>query len=75
MSLILNGNDHFKRDNYKVLDAVSTLYFGKWELPGKSGRRPNTAFVSAYRNIDYEVVEDPNREPRGTIDRYSFRFL
>ena len=46
---------------YKVLDAVSTLFFGKWELPGKSGRRPNTAFVSAYRNIDYEVVEDANR--------------
>ena len=55
MSLILNGT------NYKVLDAVSTLYFGKWELPGKSGRRPNTAFVSAYRNIDYDVVEDANR--------------
>ena len=51
----------FEGTNYKVLDAVSTLYFGKWELPGKSGRRPNTAFVSAYRNIDYEVVEDPNR--------------
>ena len=45
----------------KVLDAVSTLFFGKWELPGKSGRRPNTAFVSAYRDIDYDVVEDTNR--------------
>ena len=51
----------FEGTNYKVLDAVSTLYFGKWELPGKSGRRPNTAFVSAYRDIDYEVVEDANR--------------
>ena len=45
---------------YKVLDALSNLLFGKWELPGKSGRRPSTAFVSAYRIIDYDTVEDPN---------------
>ena len=52
---------HLNGTNYKVLDAVSTLFFGKWELPGKSGRRPNTAFVSAYRDIDYDVVEDTNK--------------
>ena len=45
---------------YKVLDALSNLLFGRWELPGKSGRRPSTAFVSAYRNIDYDTVEDPD---------------
>ena len=27
-------------------------------MPGKSGDRPNTAFVSAYRTIDYDTVED-----------------
>ena len=43
---------------YRVLDTVSTLFTGLWRLPGKSGRRPTTAFVSAYRNIDYEIVED-----------------
>ena len=52
---------HLNGTSYTVLDAVSTLFFGKWELPGKSGRRPNTAFVSAYRDIDYDVVEDTNR--------------
>ena len=45
---------------YTVLDAVSTLLFGKWQLPGKSGKRPRTTLVSAYRNIDYETVEDRN---------------
>lgn len=49
------GSDGTPRE-YKVLDAVSNLLFGRWELPGKSGKRPTTAFVSAYRNIDYEVV-------------------
>ena len=44
-------------DTYVVLDALSTLFGGRWELPGKSGRRPTTAFVSAYRNIDYDTVE------------------
>ena len=44
--------------DYKVLDALSTLFGGRWELPGKSGRRPTTAFVSTYRNIDYDRVED-----------------
>ena len=42
----------------KVLDTVSNLLFGRWELPGKSGRRPTTAFVSAYRDIDYDIVEN-----------------
>ena len=44
--------------DYKVIDALSTLFGGRWELPGKSGRRPTTAFVSTYRNIDYDRVED-----------------
>ena len=47
-------------DTYVVLDALSTLFGGRWELPGKSGRRPSTAFVSAYRNIDYDTVENPD---------------
>ena len=49
----------FDGTDYKVLDALSTLFGGRWELPGKSGRRPTTAFVSAYRNIDYDTVEHP----------------
>ena len=48
----------FGGTTYKVLDAVSTLFTGLWKLPGKSGRRPSTVFVSAYRDIDYEIVED-----------------
>ena len=52
-------------DTYKVLDAISNLLFGRWELPGKSGKRPTTAFVSAYRNIEYGVVENENL-PRDT---------
>ena len=52
-------------DEYKVLDAVSNLLLGRWELPGKSGKRPTTAFVSAYRNIDYDIVENENL-PRDT---------
>ena len=47
---------------YKVLDSVGTLFTGLWKLPGKSGDRPNTAFVSAYRNIDYDTIEDGNLE-------------
>ena len=50
---------HFDGTDYKVLDALSTLFGGRWELPGKSGRRSTTAFVSAYRNIDYDTVEHP----------------
>ena len=42
---------------YKVLDTVDTLFTGLWKLPGKRGDRPDTAFVSAYRNIDYDAVE------------------
>ena len=49
---------HFEGTDYKVLDALSTLFGGRWELPGKSGRRPTTAFVSTYRNIDYDRVEN-----------------
>ena len=37
----------------RVLDTVSNLHLGKWRLPGKSGRRPTTTYVSAYRDITY----------------------
>ena len=47
---------------YKVLDSVDTLFAGLWKLPGKSGDRPNTAFVSAYRDIDYDTIEDGKLE-------------
>ena len=47
---------------YKVLDSVDTLFTGLWKLPGKRGDRPNTAFVSAYRDIDYDTVEDAKLE-------------
>ena len=39
-----------------VLDAVSNLHLGRWDLPGRSGRRPYSNVVSAYRDITY-----PNR--------------
>ncbi|MDE0013502.1 MAG: lamin tail domain-containing protein [Candidatus Poribacteria bacterium] len=48
----------FSGTTYKVLDSVDTLFAGLWKLPGKSGDRPNTAFVSAYRDINYDTVED-----------------
>ena len=48
----------FNGETYQVLDAVSNLLFGRWELPGKSGKRPTSSFVSAYRDIDYDVVEN-----------------
>ena len=35
---------HFEGTDYKVLDALSTLFGGRWELPGKSGRRPTYRF-------------------------------
>ena len=44
-------------ETYTVLDTVDTLFGGLWELPGKRGDRPDTAFVSAYRIIDYDAVE------------------
>ena len=47
---------------YTVLDTVDTLFGGSWELPGKRGDRPDTAFVSAYRIIDYDAVEDGDLE-------------
>ena len=37
----------------RVLDAVSNLHLGRWDLPGKSGRRPRTTVISAYRDIVY----------------------
>ena len=36
-----------------VLDAVSNLHLGRWDLPGRSGRRPYSNVVSAYRDITY----------------------
>lgn len=58
------ANDTVEIDgiSYRVLDVVDTLFGGLWELPGKSGRRPTTAFISAYRNIDFETVEDARLE-------------
>ncbi len=53
----------FGGTTYKVLDSVDTLFTGLWKLPGKSGDRPNTAFVSAYRVIGYDTVEN------ATLDR------
>ena len=52
----------FGGTTYKVLDSVDTLFAGLWKLPGKSGDRPNTAFVSAYRDINYNAVEDRTLE-------------
>ena len=46
-----------EKKTYKVLDTVDTLFTGLWKLPGKRGDRPDTAFVSAYRKIDYDTVE------------------
>ena len=53
----------FGGTTYKVIDSVDTLFAGLWKLPGKSGDRPNTAFISAYRDINYNTVED------GDLDR------
>lgn len=36
-----------------VLDAVSNLHLGRWDLPGSNGRRPYNEVVSAYRDITY----------------------
>ena len=52
----------FDGTTYKVLDSVDTLFTGLWKLPGKSGDRPNTAFVSGYRDIDYDTIEDGELE-------------
>ena len=37
----------------RVLDAVSNLHLGRWNLPGKSGRRSFSSVISAYRDIVY----------------------
>lgn len=59
---------------YVVLDAVSNLHLGRWGLPGQSGRRAvsadsfvTTAHISAYRNIDYAVVEDGKKNRDGQL--------
>ena len=44
-----------------VLDAVSNLNLGRWDLPGKTGRTPYVSVVSAYRNITYP--DDANPDP------------
>ena len=43
-----------------VLDAVSNLHLGKWNLPGRSGSSPFSNVVSAYRDIAYVGEENPN---------------
>ena len=40
-------------DDVRVLDAISNLHLGKWNLPGRGGRRPYINVVSAYRDITY----------------------
>ena len=62
----------FDGTTYRVLDAVDTLFTGLWRLPGTSGRRPTTAFVSAYRNIDYEIVEDTSLGRRTQLSGIPF---
>ena len=47
--------------------------YGAVETAGKSGDRPNTAFVSAYRDIDYDTVEDAKLE-RAYHNWRGFRF-
>ena len=67
--------DDLRNKDYIVLDAVSTLLFGRWQLPGKSGRRPRTTLVSAYRNIDYKTVENRNLSREARLAGDPFRFL
>ena len=43
-----------------VLDTVSNLHLGRWDLPGRSGRRPFSNIVSAYRNIVYADDTTPH---------------
>ena len=62
----------FEGDQYKVLDAVSNLHYGKWKLPGRSGRRPTTAFRSAHRTIAYTVVEDTSRDRASQLSGVPF---
>ena len=65
-------NDDGNPKIYKVLDAVSTLFISPWELPGDSGKSPNIEFISTYRKIDYEVVEDKNLERRAQLSGIPF---
>ena len=44
-----------------VLDAVSNLHLGRWDMPGRSGRRPFSDVVSAYRNIIYPDGANPHQ--------------
>ena len=46
----------------RVLDAISNLHLGKWSLPGRSGRRPYSNVVSAYRNITYPEGDNGTQE-------------
>lgn len=62
----------FGTTTYKVLDSVDTLFTGLWKLPGKSGDRPNTAFVSTYRALDYDKVEDADLERTSQLEGIPF---
>ena len=58
--------NHFDRDIIElpngqpalVLDAVSNLHLGRWDLPGRRGGRPFLNVVSAYRDITYPDGEN-----------------
>ena len=55
-----------------VLGAVSSLHLGRWDLLGKSGRRPYSSVVSAYRNIVYADDTNP-RLRRAVVPFGSYR--
>lgn len=56
-------------NTYRVLDAVSTLDLGKWELPGRTGRQPSTEIESAYRDIIYrQVAQGQSEVPFGSAE-------
>ena len=44
-----------------VLDAISNLHLGKWDLPGRSGRLPYSSIISAYRDITYPENDEDKR--------------
>ena len=51
----------FSNNTYQVLDAVSNLHLGKWNLPGRSGRLPFSRVISVYRNIIYPEDDENKR--------------
>ena len=56
---------------WRVLDRVSNMQFGRWDLPGQNGNhtapadgnnfQPQAAYVSMYRNINYIRVEGDHK--------------